>query len=89
MDIACKHAQLLDLAEQIGLEVRPSPPMGLGGEHPGGAMVRLRGREILFLDPSASLADQVDALAAALAGRAQWQDRYLPPEIRQLLGEED
>jgi hypothetical protein len=88
MDMAHKHSLLLDLAEEIGLDVRPSPPGAAGGDHPGGALVRLRGREILFIDPAAALADQVDAIASALAGRAELEDRYLPPELRQLLGED-
>jgi len=80
---------LLDLADQIGLEVRRVPKAANGSDHPGGAMVRLKGREILFLDPTASATDQVDVLAAALRGRGQIEDRFLPPEIRELIDNAD
>ncbi len=74
--------RLVDLAEQLGIEVRPAPA---SEAHPGGAMVRLRGREILFLDPAASTEEQIPVLVSALAGRAELQDRFLPPELRELL----
>jgi len=80
---------LLDLAEQIGLEVRRVAGASNGSEHPGGAMVRLKGREILFLDPAASPSDQIGVLAASLRGRPQIEDRFLPPEIRELIDAAD
>ena len=81
---------LLDLAEEIGIAVRRVPAAGDDPEHPGGALVRLAEREVLFLDPTAAVADQIDAVAAALrgpsaGGRAELRDRFLPPEIRQLI----
>ena len=81
--------RLLDLAEQIALEVRLVPKAGNGSDHPGGAMVRLKGREILFLDPTASDSDQVGVLAASLRGRAQIEERFLPPELRELIDNAD
>jgi hypothetical protein len=82
-----EHAQLralLDLAESIGIEVRRAPPgEAPSGERPGGALVRLRDREILFLDPAASPADRIAVAAAALAGRSRLEDVFLPPEIRE------
>ncbi len=84
-----EHAQLralLDLAESIGIEVRRAPAAEApGGDRPGGALVRLRDREILFLDPAASLADRIAAAAAALAGRSELQDVFLPPELRETI----
>lgn len=76
---------LLDLADQIGLEVRLVPKAAEGSDHPGGAMVRLKGQEILFLDPTASAPDQVGVLANSLRGRTEIEDRFLPPEIRELI----
>ena len=76
---------LLDLAEQIGLEVRRVPGSSSGSEHPGGAMVRLKGREILFLDPAAAPSDQIGVLAGAMRNRPAIEDRFLPPEIRELI----
>lgn len=72
---------LLDLAESAGLEIRRAPP---GGD-PGGALVRLKGTELLFLDPTAPVADQISVAASALAGRKEIEDRFLPPEIRELI----
>jgi len=76
---------LLDLADQIGLEVRPVVGSSSGGEHPGGAVVRLKGKEIVFLDPAACPGDQLNVLASALKGRPEVEDRFLPPEVRQLI----
>jgi len=74
---------LLDLADEVGLEVRRVVGSSSGAEHPGGAKVRLKGKEILFLDPAACRSDQLDVLAGALKGRAGVEDRFLPPEIRE------
>jgi hypothetical protein len=61
------------------------PSAGDSPEHPGGALVRLRQREMLLLNPSASTADQIAAVAGALRGRAELADRFLPPELRELI----
>jgi hypothetical protein len=37
---------------------------------------------VLFVEDSAELADRIDAVAAALAGRAELADRFLLPEVR-------
>ena len=79
---------LLDLAESIGIRVRRAPPPGQVegvGDHPGGALVRLRDQEMLFVDPAAPLADRVDMVAAALRGRKELEDVFLPPALRELL----
>ena len=76
---------LLDLAEQVGLSVRRLAGSAAGAEHPGGALVRLRGREVLFLDNSAAAADQLAVVAAALAGRPEVEGRFLPPRLREVL----
>jgi hypothetical protein len=86
-----EHAQLrrlLDLAESLGIAIRRSPAVGsesAGGDPLGGALVRLRGQEILFLDPAASVADRIAVVASALKGRRQLEESFLPPEIRQLI----
>jgi len=85
MEQGSQLRMLLDLAEQIGLEVRRVTGASNGSEHPGGAMVKLKGREILFLDPAASVSDQIGVLAASLRGRRQVEDRFLPPGIRELI----
>jgi hypothetical protein len=75
-------------AESLGIEIR-RVPSALGGEgidrHGGGALVELKGREILFLDPDAPVADRIAVAAGALAGRSELEATYLPPEIRQLI----
>ena len=85
MDSHQQLEALLDLAEQVGLAVRRLAGPAGGGEHPGGALVRVRGQEVLFLDSAAAVADQLAVAAAALAGRSELEDRFLPPELRQLI----
>lgn len=88
MEPHAKLSVLLDLAEELGIVIRRVPAASESPEHPGGAFVRLRGREILFLDPTAAASDQIAVVAAALRGRREIEDRFLPPEIRQLIDEE-
>jgi hypothetical protein len=78
---------LMELARDVGLSVRPMPG-GVGeGDHAGGALARIKGQEVLFLDAQAAIADQTAVLAAALADREELENRYLPPEVRQCLQE--
>ena len=83
MPLQRQIAALMELAESMGIAVRRAPAMG--SEHPGGALVRLKGKDILFLDPTAPSGDQLEVAAAALRGRPELADRFLPPEIRELL----
>jgi hypothetical protein len=76
--------RLIELADQLGIEVRRGPAMG-DSTHPGGAVVRLRGREILMIDPSASVEDRIAAAAAALRGREALAEMFLPPVLRELI----
>ena len=76
---------LIDQAESVGITIRRAPAAEDASEHPGGAMVRLRGREILFLDPTASVEDRISVLGAALRGREEIKNSYLRPEIRELI----
>jgi len=87
MEQASKLAALIDLAEQAGIVVRRVPSAGDSAEHPGGALVRLKGKEMLFLDPPADLADQINVVASALRGRKEIEERFLPPELRQAIEE--
>ncbi len=75
---------LMELAAGLNITVRTMPG-SLDGQHGGGSLVKLRGKEILFLDSSASSADQVAALAAALKGRPELEGRFLPPEVREAI----
>lgn len=81
MNEQAKLAALLDLAEELGLPVRACPV----GHDGAGSVVRLKGKEIIFLDDSASMEDQIELLRSALAGRDELNQRFIPPEVRQLL----
>ncbi len=85
MDAPAKLRVLLELAESCGIGIRRAPLLGDRDEQTGGALIRLKGREILFLDPSAPPAEQIGVVAAALVDRREIQDRFLPPEIRQVI----
>jgi len=85
MEELSKLGKLLELAEQVGITIRRDPGAGDGGEHPGGSLVRLRESEMLFLDPTASTSDQISVAAAALKGRAELQDQFIPPGLRDLI----
>ncbi len=86
MDGETKLSSLMDIAEELGITVRLTPA-GSGSSHPGGAYVRIGEREMLFLDPQAPLSEQVNAAVEALRGRSELRQRYLPPEIREMLEE--
>ena len=87
MDEQAQLDALVELAEGLGIPIRRVPAAGESAEHPGGAMVRLKGKEVIFLDPTAVLADQVAMMAQCLRGRKEIEDRFLPPELRQLIDE--
>jgi hypothetical protein len=72
---------LTDLADELGIAIRSMP----GGGDSAGAVVTLKGRRVVFLDPSAAPAEQIAVIASALAGRSELQDRFLPPEVRELM----
>ena len=79
--------ELLDLAEQMGLEVRRTY---LGGA--GGGLCRVRGKWVLFVDQSVNLIDQLAQTAEALAQRPDLQNYYIKPQVRQIIeqfGEND
>jgi len=78
---------LVDLAQEVGVVIRRAPASGDDNAHPGGSFITLRGAEILFLDTSAPTGDQIDATVAALKNHPELADRFLPPEIRELLEE--
>jgi len=87
MDTVLLLTTLLELAETLGVEMRRVPHSADPDSHPGGAVVRLKGRQIVFLDGEADPTDQAQVLAAALRGRPEIAGMFLPPEIRELLGE--
>ncbi len=78
MDLSRRLDALLELAEQIGIDVRAE---GMGGA--GGGLCRLKDRRVLFVDTTADLATRYDRTLAAMAGLQEIDGRYLPPEVRQ------
>jgi hypothetical protein len=66
------------------MEIRRAPAAE-GAEHPGGAVVRLKGRQIIFLDESAPVPERIAVLAGALAGREEIAEMFLPPALRDLI----
>ena len=86
MDEYAQLRALLDLAESVSIEIRRTPAADSeGAGHPGGALVKLRGREILFLDPTAAVAERIEVVASALRGRGELAEVFLPPQLRQLI----
>ena len=86
MDAEAKLRALLDLAESVGITVR-RVSVADDGDRSGGALVRLHGRAMLFIDPNAPVGDRLAVAAAALKGRSEIEDRFLPPELRRLIDE--
>ncbi len=90
METSQQLGALIGLAESVGISIRRAPAAGdseATQREPGGALVRLKGKEIIFLDPTASSSDQIAVVAGALRGRPEIHQRFLPPEIRQLIDE--
>ncbi len=83
MDAEDKLSGLVEIAKSLGIEIRLVDTAGNARD--GGALVRLKGREIIFLDVSAPLADRADTVARALAGRNELERHFLSPEIREAI----
>jgi hypothetical protein len=69
---------LLNLARELGIEIRSE---SLGGE--GGGMCVLRGRRVLFVDTSADVETRYEKTVGAMAALAELDGRYVPPEVRE------
>ncbi len=85
MDPHRQLAALTDLAETLGIAIRRVPRSVDAGEHPGGALVVLRGTPTVFLNPDAPVPDQIALLADCLRTRREIEEMFLPPEVRELL----
>ncbi len=78
---------LLELADEVGLEVRPVRA-GVEGEPPlASGVCRVKGRVWLVLSSADPVDVQIGALGAALVAHAgeALEDRYLPPAVRAAL----
>ena len=89
MDTEARLNALLELVEACGISIRRLPAGAASDDHPAGSLVRLKDAEVLFLQTNASVPDQISLLAAILRGRKELQDRFLAPEIRQLIEHAD
>lgn len=83
MDIGTRLEMLLELAEEIGIEVRA---VTMGGE--GGGLCVLKGRRVLFVDTAADLGTRYERTLAGMAGLPELEGRFIVPEIRQDLDEQ-
>ena len=83
MDASSQLTALLELAEQLGYQIRRAD---LGGE--GGGACRLRGQEILFVDTAADLEHRIEATAVALSAHPELAKQFILPELRDLLERE-
>lgn len=78
MDIQARMEMWLKLADEAGLPVRRE---ALGGS--GGGLCRVRGEAVLFVDISADEDTQYEKTLGAMATLGDWNERYLPPEMRE------
>lgn len=78
MDLSGRLEVLLQLAEQIGIEVRAEP---MGGE--GGGLCSLKGRRVLFVDTAADLATRYDRSLAGMSRLPELEECFIVPEVRQ------
>jgi hypothetical protein len=85
MDEPLEHddlvAELIDLAGQLGVEVRRLP---MGGE--GGGLAVLRGKQILFVDTDAPSEIRLEKTAAGLSRLAgRLEGVFVRPVLRAML----
>jgi len=73
-------SELLDLAEQMGIDIRQ---VAMDGD--GGGLCRLRGKWVLFVDRNASPVEQMACVAESLRGRSDLEDYYIKPQVRQII----
>ena len=76
MDTESLAARLAEAAESLGLEVREGPADS------DGAVVRLRGKKVVFVPEGALSAKRAEVLARALA-QEDTEDVFLLPAVRE------
>lgn len=78
MNLEERFDALMELARNLGLEIRKEP---LGGD--GGGLCQLKGRRLLFIDTSADLETRYERTLRGLAALPDLDDTYIRPEIRE------
>lgn len=79
MEESLLYARLMELAGEVGVEVRTAPV-----EPPGG-VCRLKGKVLVLLSRETTLSEKIDLLASALAELPELEGRYLLPAVRECL----
>lgn len=77
MDIGARLEILLELAEEIGVDVRAEP---MGGD--GGGLCVLKGKRVLFVDTSADMTVRYERTLAGMANLGELEGRFIVPEVR-------
>ena len=91
MDNSELLGRLIDLTEQLGIAIRRAPleeGTSLSG-HVGGSVVHLKGKEIIFLDTTATLEDQIAVVCKSLSGHKELAERFIPPQVRNAIETSD
>ena len=73
-------SELLDLADQMGIDVRHAAM-----DADGGGLCRLRGTWVLFVDKNASSVEQAACVAESLGGRSDLEEYYIKPQVREVI----
>jgi hypothetical protein len=74
-----RQAELEDLADRLGIEVRHVRYEGAGG------LCRIRGRRVLMVNDLQEAPERVATLAEGLGSLPEVQELYVVPEVRALL----
>jgi len=82
IDAEMAVAELEELLEKLGIELRREPLPGPGG------LCEVRGKRLLLLSQVLPAAAQVEVIAEALRG-LDFSGVYLKPALRELLGADD
>ena len=72
--------EITKLLETHGVEIRRED---LGGS--GGGLCVIQGRSVFFLDEQASIEDQLDACAEAVAKVMDLETCYMKPQVREYI----
>jgi hypothetical protein len=78
--------ELKRAARELGFEVRDEELSRDRGYRPRGGQCRVADRDVIFLDRKAPVADRIDTLCAALAGR-DLEGVFLSPAARARVGD--